>query len=223
MPQGGNTGLVGGSVPETGEVVVDLRGLDSIGAVDATAAQVTVGAGATLAALQAHVRSDGLSFGVDLSARDTATIGGMVATNAGGLHVVKHGSMRAQVLGVQAVLGTGELVEANLAGLLKDNTGYDLPGLLCGSEGTLGIVTAARLRLVPTPVGRLVALLGMASVSEAVAALPVLRALPSLHAVELLLESGLAVVARHLGAPSPVAGGCARAGGGGGGGGRARR
>ena len=115
-----------------------------IGAVDTTAAQVTVGAGATLAALQAHVRSDGLSFGVDLSARDTATIGGMVATNAGGLHVVKHGSMRAQVLGVQAVLGTGELVEANLAGLLKDNTGYDLPGLLCGSEGTLGIVTAAR-------------------------------------------------------------------------------
>ena len=66
----------------------------------------------------------------------------MVATNAGGLHVVRHGSMRAQVLGVEAVLGTGELVEANLAGLLKDNTGYDLPGLLCGSEGTLGIVTA---------------------------------------------------------------------------------
>ncbi len=209
MPQGGNTGLVGGSVPETGEVVVDLRGLDSIGAVDTTAAQVTVGAGATLAALQAHVRSDGLSFGVDLSARDTATIGGMVATNAGGLHVVKHGSMRAQVLGVQAVLGTGELVEANLAGLLKDNTGYDLPGLLCGSEGTLGIVTAARLRLVPTPDGRLVALLGMASVADAVAALPVLRALPSLHAVELLLESGLAVVGDHLGAPSPVVGGCA--------------
>ena len=133
----------------------------------------------------------------------------MVATNAGGLHVVKHGSMRAQVLGVQAVLGTGELVEANLAGLLKDNTGYDLPGLLCGSEGTLGIVTAARLRLVPTPAGRLVALLGMASVAEAVAALPVLRALPSLHAVELLLESGLAVVGDHLGAPSPVVGGCA--------------
>ena len=146
-----------------------------------------------------------------------------MATNAGGLHVVKHGSMRAQLLGAQAVLGTGELVEANLAGLLKDNTGYDLPGLLCGSEGTLGIVTAARLRLVPTPAGRLVALLGMASVADAVAALPVLRALPSLHAVELLLETGLAVVGDHLGASSPVVGALRGPGGGGGGAGRARR
>lgn len=209
VPQGGNTGLVGGSVPLAGEVVVDLRGLDSIGAVDATAAQVTVGAGVTLAALQSHLRPHGLAFGVDLGARDTATIGGMVATNAGGLHVVRHGSMRAQLLGVQAVLGTGALVEVNLAGLLKDNTGYDLAGLLCGSEGTLGIVTAARLRLVPIPPGRLVALLGVGSVTEAVAALPVLRALPSLHAVELVLDSGLEVVGEHLGVAPPVTGACA--------------
>lgn len=209
VPQGGNTGLVGGSVPMAGEVVVDLRGLDVLGPVDVDAGQVTAGAGVALSAVQAHVRPHGLSFGVDLAARDTATIGGMVATNAGGLHVVRHGSMRAQVLGVQSVLGTGALVEVNPGGLVKDNTGYDLVGLLCGSEGTLGIVTAARLRLVPTPPGRMVALLGIGSVAEAVAALPTLRALPSLHAVELLLDSGLSVVGRHLGAEPPVTGACA--------------
>ena len=92
-----------------------------------------------------------------------------MATNAGGMHVLRHGSMRAQVLGVEAVLGTGDVVRANLDGLLKDNTGYDLPGLLCGSEGTLGIVTQARLRLVPLPAQRVVALLGFGSIADAVA------------------------------------------------------
>ena len=85
----------------------------------------------------------------------------MVATNAGGLHVVRYGAMRAQVVGVEAVLGTGEVV-SRLAGLVKDNTGYDLAQLLCGSEGTLGIVTAARLRLVPPPAHVVTALVGLA-------------------------------------------------------------
>jgi FAD/FMN-containing dehydrogenase len=209
VPQGGNTGLVGGAVPLAGEAVVDLRGLDQLGAVDVEASQVTAGAGVVLGRLQSHVRPHGLALGVDLAARDAATIGGMVATNAGGLHVVRHGSMRAQVLGVQAVLGTGAVVEANLGGLRKDNTGYDLPGLLCGSEGTLGIVTAVRLRLVPIPAGRVVALLGLASVEAAVEALPVLRSLPSLHAVEVMLQAGMEVVGRHLGATPPVADPCA--------------
>ena len=204
VPQGGNTGLVGGSVPLAGEVVVDLRRLDTLDLVDTAAGQVTVGAGVTLAALQAHVRPHGLALGVDLAARDTATIGGMVATNAGGLHVVRHGSMRAQVLGVEVVLGTGALVRANLAGLVKDNTGYDLPGLLCGSEGTLGIVTAARLRLVPVPAARVVALLGLPSVEAAVAALPTLRAMPALQAVEIVLGDGLELVGQHLGQPVPL-------------------
>ena len=88
---------------------------------------------------------------MDLGARDTATVGGMVATNAGGMHVCATARCARRCSGVEAVLGTGDVVQANLAGLLKDNTGYDLPGLLCGSEGTLGIVTAARLRLVPVP------------------------------------------------------------------------
>jgi FAD/FMN-containing dehydrogenase len=206
VAQGGNTGLVGGAVPLADEVVVDLRGLTSLGPVDGPAAQVTAGAGVTLAALQEHLRPHGLALGVDLTARGSATIGGMVATNAGGLHVLRHGPMRAQVLGLQAVLGTGERIEVNLAGLVKDNTGYDLTGLLCGSEGTLGIVTAARLRLVPVPAARAVALLGFASVGAAVASLPVLRALPALHAVELVLAGGLALVAAHLGETAPVAG-----------------
>ncbi len=204
VPQGGNTGLVGGTVPYAGEVMVDLRGLSALGEVDRDAAQVTAGAGATLRALQAHLQPHGLALGVDLAARDTATIGGMVATNAGGVHVVRHGSMRAQVLGVQAVLGDGSQVDANLAGLVKDNTGYDLPGLLCGSEGTLAIITAVRLRLVGVPAGRVAILMGLPSVDVAVATLPALRRLPNLHAVELVLRDGLRAVARHLDQPLPL-------------------
>ncbi len=204
VPQGGNTGLVGGSVPHAGEIVVDLRRLSALGPVDVAAQQVTVGAGATLAALQAHVAAADLAFGVDLGARGSATIGGMIATNAGGIHVVRHGTMRAQVVGIEAVLGSGAVVQANLSGLLKDNTGYDLPGLLCGSEGTLGFVTAARLRLVTVPPARIVAHVGFGSVAQATEALPVLRALPSLHALELVLRDGLHLVADHLGAPTPL-------------------
>jgi FAD/FMN-containing dehydrogenase len=203
VPQGGNTGLVGGSVPHAGEVILDLRALADLGPVDEAAAQVTVGAGATLAAVDRHVAPAGLAVGVDLAARDGATIGGMVSTNAGGLHVLRHGAMRAQVLGVEAVLGTGEVVTANLAGLVKDNTGYDLPGLLCGSEGTLGVVTTVRLRLVPRPASSVVAFLGFAAVDDAVAALPALRALTDLNAVELVLAGGLQIVAGFLGLPPP--------------------
>jgi len=204
VPQGGNTGLVGGSVPSAGEVVVDLRRLSRLDPVDPIAQQVTVGAGVTLEVLQSHARRDGLALGVDLSARGTATIGGMTATNAGGLHVLRHGSMRAQVLGVEAVLGTGALIRSNLAGLVKDNTGYDLPGLLCGSEGTLGIITAVRVRLVPRPEHRVVALVGFASVAAAVAGLPALRAAPGLRAAELVLGDGLLLVAAFLDRPAPL-------------------
>jgi FAD/FMN-containing dehydrogenase len=112
--------------------------------------------------------------------------------------------MRSQVVGLEAVLGTGEVVAANLAGLLKDNTGYDLAGLLCGSEGTLGIVTRVRLRLVPVPAERLVLLLGLRSLTEAVATLPLLRSLPTLHAVELMRADDLRRVEGHLAAPFPL-------------------
>jgi FAD/FMN-containing dehydrogenase len=194
VPQGGNTGLVGGGVPLAGEIVLSTRRLDRLGPVDTVAGQLTAGAGATVAAVQAAARSHGLRYAVDLAARDSATMGGTVATNAGGLHVVRHGPTRAQLLGVEAVLGDGRVI-AHLGGLVKDNTGYDLAGLLCGSEGTLGIVTAARLRLVPQPVHTIVALVGLPGAKHAVEAVSAWRReLPDLEAAELFLADGLHLV-----------------------------
>lgn len=201
--QGGNTGLVGGGVPAGGEVVLSLTRLTQLGTVDSAAAQVTVGAGVTLATLQGHARAAGLDFGVDLAARDSATVGGLVATNAGGIRVLRYGSMRAQVVGLEAVLADGSVL-SRMAGLVKDGTGYDLIGLLAGSEGTLAVVTAVRLRLVPRLPARAVALLAMASTDSAIALLPGLRAaLPSLSAAELFYAPGLAMVRKHGGLPAP--------------------
>jgi FAD/FMN-containing dehydrogenase len=164
---------------------------------------VTVGAGATLASVQGAARSVGLDVGVDLAARESATIGGLVATNAGGIRVLRYGSMRAQVAGAEAVLADGSVV-SRLGGLLKDNTGYDLVSLLCGSEGTLGVVTQVRLRLVPHLRSRAVALLALADVASAVGLLPALRRdLPALAGAELFLADGLALVRAHAGLPAP--------------------
>jgi FAD/FMN-containing dehydrogenase len=146
--QGGNTGLVGGGVPDGGGIVLSTRRLRALGPLDPTSGQITAQAGVTLAALEAATAGTRWEPGVDLGARDTATIGGMVATNAGGTRVLRHGMMRRNVVGVEAVLADGTVL-SHLAGLEKDNTGYDLAGLLTGSEGTLAVVTAARLRLVP--------------------------------------------------------------------------
>jgi len=205
VPQGGNTGLVGGGVPLHGELVLSLGRLDQLGDVDRAAAQVTVGAGVTLARLQAHADATGLAFGVDLAPRDSCTVGGMIATNAGGIHVVRYGTMRAQVAGIEAVLGDGSVI-SHLAGLAKDNTGYDLAGLLTGSEGTLAVITAARLRLVPRLEHRVTAGLGLAGVAEAVDAVALLRQrLAGLEAVELMLADGVRLVADQLGIQPPAA------------------
>jgi FAD/FMN-containing dehydrogenase len=142
---------------------------------------------------------------VDLAARDSATVGGLVATNAGGIRVLRYGSMRAQLLGAEAVLADGSVV-SRMAGLLKDGTGYDLVSLLAGSEGTLGIVTQARLRLVPRLTSRCVALLALPDADSAIAVLPGLRArLPHLAAAELLFAEGLALVRKHGALPAPFA------------------
>ena len=148
VPQGGNTGLVGGGVPLHGEVVLSLARLSRLEPVDTGAAQVTAGAGATLQ--QAADADPALDLGVLIASRHSASVGGAVATNAGGLRVLRYGPMRAQVRGVEAVLADGTVM-SHLAGLVKDNTGYDYPGLLAGSEGTLAVVTAARIQLVPRP------------------------------------------------------------------------
>ena len=205
VPQGGNTGLVAGGVPLAGEVVVSLSRFDRLDPVDTAAGQVTAGAGVSLARLADHAAKAGLAFGVDIGSRATATVGGMVATNAGGLHVVRHGAMRSQVVGVEAVLGTGDVV-SRLAGLVKDNTGYDLAQLLCGSEGTLGIVTRVRLRLVAPDHQIVAALVAMRTTAEAVALAGELRrSLPAVRSLELMTGDSLRQVAEHLGATPPVA------------------
>jgi len=207
VPQGGNTGLVGGGVPGPAAgaagpaVLLSLARLDGIEPIDTAARQVTVAAGVTLGRLQLAAEQTGLAFGVDLTARDTATIGGMVATNAGGVHVLRYGPMRAQVVGVEAVLAGGQVI-SRLSGLEKDNVGYDLSGLLVGSEGTLGVVTRARLRLVPRPRARVTALLGITGTAAAVELLAQLD-LPSLEAAEIIYADGVARVCAHAGLAPP--------------------
>jgi FAD/FMN-containing dehydrogenase len=206
VPQGGNTGLVGGGVPLNDEVVLSLRRLGAVEPVNTAAGQVTAGAGVTLAGLRQAASAGGWAYGVDLASRDSATVGGMIATNAGGTRVLRYGDTRAQVLGVEAVLGTGSVV-SHLSGLVKDNTGYHLPGLMCGSEGTLAVVTAARLRLVPSLPLRTVAVLAFPSVSDAVAASALFRrTLPTLEAAELFLLPGLELVCSVTGMQAPFAG-----------------
>jgi FAD/FMN-containing dehydrogenase len=204
VPQGGNTGLVGGSVPRDGEVVLSLTRLTDLGPVDPATAQVEAGAGVTLGALQAHAREAGFDAGLDFAARDTATLGGIVATNAGGLVAVRHGTARARVAGMEAVLGDGTVVR-RLSGLLKDNAGYDLPQLLVGSEGTLGVITRLRWKLVPRHPARVAALVPLDSIDAAAQLLAALRTqVPSLEAVEFFLPAGLALVCDYLRIDPPV-------------------
>jgi FAD/FMN-containing dehydrogenase len=206
VPQGGNTGLVGGSVPLGGEVVLSLRRLTGVSDIDARGGQLSAGAGTSVADIQAAAAAAGWAYGVDLASRDTATIGGTVATNAGGLQVLRHGPTRAQLMGFEAVLGTGETV-SHMGGLVKDNTGYDLGSLLCGSEGTLGVMTAARLRLVPPSPERVTAILAFASTAAAVDAGSLLRrSLPELQSLELFLQPGLELVRRVTGTTGPFTG-----------------
>ncbi len=203
VPQGGNTGLVGGSVPRGGEVVLSLLRLNEIGAVDGAGGEITVGAGVTLAAAQAAARAAGWDVGVDLGARDSATIGGMVATNAGGVNVVRHGAMRTQLLGFEAVRPDGSILR-RLPGMPKDNTGYDLGGLLAGSEGTLAVITAVRIRLVPPLRHRAVCVIGFGNAVTAVAAASELRRrLASVLALELFTDAGLELIMRHASVAAP--------------------
>jgi FAD/FMN-containing dehydrogenase len=202
VPQGGNTGLVGGGVPGHGEVVLSLARLSRLGPVDADAAQVTAGAGVSLQ--RAADADPGLDLGVLIASRDSATVGGAVATNAGGLRVLRYGPMRAQVRGVEAVLADGTVV-SHLAGLVKDNTGYDYPGLLAGSEGTLAVITTARLQLVPRPAGPVTVIIGLGGAGEVHdLAREALRAVPGLLSAEFFTRAGLDVLAEHAGLAPPL-------------------
>lgn len=203
VPQGGNTGLVGGSVPRAGEVVLSTQRLNRLDPVDTLAMQVSVGAGVTIETLQQHARAAGVDFAVDWGARATATVGGAVSTNAGGSRVVRFGTMRAQVAGIQAVLADGSVID-QMSGLPKETAGPHLPSLLVGSEGTLAVVTAARLKLVPWFQQTAAALVACESVADAVALLPLLRTLPSLDAVELLMPAAVQVACEYLGIGPPL-------------------
>jgi FAD/FMN-containing dehydrogenase len=200
--QGGNTSLSGGTVPLGGEVVCSLRRLRTL-LVDPMSGQATAGAGVLLSDLQDAAGAAGWAYGVDIASRGSATVGGTIATNAGGIRVLRYGDTRAQLLGVEAVFGTGQVV-SHLGGLLKDNTGYHLPGLLCGSEGTLGVVAAARVALVRRNAERVVALLGFGDAASAIeAASSLRRELAALSAAELFFAPGMALVCSYAGLPAP--------------------
>ncbi len=204
VPQGGNTGLVGGGVPRNGEIVISLTRLNTIEQIDPASGQVTVGAGATLAALHEAARRAGEDPTLDFGARDSATIGGVVACDAGGARALRYGTARAHVAGLEAVLADGTTI-SRLGGLTKDNAGYDLPALLVGSEGTLGVITRVRWRLSPALPARVAALVPLPSAAAAAELLATLRAhAPSLESCDFMLEEGLELTLAHQRRSSPL-------------------
>lgn len=168
VPQGGNSGMSGGATPDSSgaALLVSLRRMNAIRALTPQTGTALCEAGVILQTLQEAADAQGLRFPLTLGGKGSATIGGLIATNAGGTQVLRHGSMRAQVLGIEAVLADGSIYSA-LAPLKKDNRGFDLKQLFIGSEGTLGIITAATLRLIPATPVRQVIWAGLDSVQHA--------------------------------------------------------
>ena len=168
VPQGGNSGMSGGATPDPSgdELLLSLRRMSAIRKLDAETRQITCEAGVVLQNLHEAAAEAGMRFPLTLGGKGSATIGGLVSTNAGGGQVLRHGSMRALVLGLEAVLADGSVFSA-LTTLKKDNRGFDLKQLLIGSEGTLGIVTAATLRLVPAIAERVVIWAGVRTLGDA--------------------------------------------------------
>jgi FAD/FMN-containing dehydrogenase len=213
VTQGGNSGLVGGGVPRARgsgdgrpQVVVSTTRLNAIDGVDTATAQLAAGAGTTLADAQRAARAAGLELALDLSARDSATLGGLIACDAGGLRALRHGTARRQLAGLRAVLADATVIDSRMTGLIKDTAGYDLGALLAGSEGTLAIITAVRWSLAPQRPARAVALVGLETVADAVALARTLRpALASLEVCELMLHDGMALTLDHLGLAAPMA------------------
>lgn len=168
VPQGGNSGMSGGATPDTSghALVLSLRRMNAISRIDPQAREITCQAGVILQTLHEAVAPLGLRFPLTLGGKGSATIGGLIATNAGGTQVLRHGSMRAQVLGIEAVLADGSVFDA-LVPLKKDNRGFDLKQLLIGSEGTLGVITGATLRLLPALADRAVLWAGLSDIRDA--------------------------------------------------------
>ena len=201
VPQGGNSGMVGGAIPDaTGtQLLLSTRRMNHIRSIDPVAGLAVVEAGVILETLHNAAQEQRLRFPLTLGGKGSATIGGLVSTNAGGTQVLRHGTMRALVAGIEAVLPDGSIFDG-LAPLKKDNRGYDLRQLFCGAEGTLGIVTAACLRLVPAAAAQRTAWIGLRSPDDA---LVLLRALDAaigheLEGFEIIPQSCLDAVLRHI-------------------------
>ena len=209
VPQGGNTGLVGGQTPdESGaEIILSTQRLKAIREVDPHADVMICEAGVTLAEAQAAALAADRLFPLSLAAEGTATIGGNVSTNAGGLTVIAYGNARDLVTGVEAVLPDGRIVNA-LSKLRKDNTGYDVKGLFVGSEGTLGIVTAASLRLFPNPRAQATAFVGLEGPEQALALLALARERigGGITTFELMGRLAHDITVKHRLARAPLAG-----------------
>jgi FAD/FMN-containing dehydrogenase len=210
VPQGGNSGMAGGATPDASgtAVLLSLRRMNEIGPIDTQGRKVTCGAGVILQTLHDAAAGQGLRFPLTLGGKGSATVGGLVSTNAGGTQVLRHGSMRALVLGLEAVLADGQ-VFSMLTPLKKDNRGFDLKQLLIGSEGTIGIVTAATLKLVTAVAERVVIWAGVASVQAARALLLHCEdsAGDALEGFEILPQASLDAVLDHVpGARAPLTG-----------------
>lgn len=201
VPQGGNTGLCGGATPLTdgGAVVVNVSRLNRIRAVDALDGSICVDAGCTLAQVQAAAQAVDRLFPLSLASGGSCEIGGNISTNAGGVHVLRYGNTRDLVLGLEVVLPDGRIWNG-LGGLRKDNTGYDLKQLFIGAEGTLGIVTAAVLKLFPRPCSRAVSWIALADPEAALSLLARLRSAcgDRVTAFELIGQTALELVLRHI-------------------------
>ena len=200
VPQGGNTGLVVGSTPDDSgtQVVLSLQRMQAVRAVDAANLTMTVEAGCILQNLQDTAEKAGFMFPLSLAAEGSCTIGGNLATNAGGTQVLRYGNTRELCLGLEVVTADGE-IWSGLSGLRKDNTGYDLRNLFVGSEGTLGIITAATLKLVPQPAAQLTAWAAVPSLDHAVTLLGLAHQHlgAGLTGFEVMGQFALGLVAKH--------------------------
>jgi len=200
VPQGGNTGMAAGATPSAdgSQLLLSTRRLNRIRSVDADSRLAVAEAGVILATLHDAARDVGLRFPLTLGARGSCTIGGLTSTNAGGTQVLKFGTMRALVAGVEAVLPDGSIHDG-LTGLKKDNRGYSLDQLLIGAEGTLGVITAVALRLVPAVAARAVAWAGVASPERALDLLRFLEArTTAVEGFELVPQDSLDLVLKHF-------------------------
>lgn len=201
VPQGGNSGMVGGATPDASgsQLLLSLRRMNRVRSIDRDARIAVAEAGVILENFHNTALAEGLRFPLTLGGKGSATIGGLVSTNSGGTQVLRHGTMRTLVAGVEAVLPDGSIFDG-LAPLKKDNRGYDLRHLLCGAEGTLGVVTAASLRLVPANAARQTAWVGLASPDDALVLLRRLDAAlgGALEGFEIIPHSCVAAVLRHI-------------------------